>query len=126
MGFGDEEDEVCTRRWRSQRENLPGKSSKSMLENSLGNIPEKIVGKFAAALAAGVLFAAIPGGGLTAWAGEWSQTEDGTWYYLEEGERVTGWQRIDGVWYCLDEESGPGYPSPPSLLRIFRICWQII
>ena len=84
-----------------------GKSAGKTIEK----YTRKIAGKFAAALAAGVLFAAIPGGCLTAWAGEWSQTEDGTWYYLEEGERVTGWQRIDGVWYCLDEESGAWIPK---------------
>ncbi len=93
-----------------------GKSAGKIIEKYAGKFAgkytRKIVGKFAAALAAGVLFAAIPGGGLTAWAGEWSQTEDGTWYYLEEGERVTGWQRIDGVWYCLDEESGAWIPKP--------------
>lgn len=51
-------DEICIRGWRSQRENLPGKSSKSMPENS---------------------------------------------------RRL--WQRIDGVWYCLDEESGAWIPK---------------
>ena len=51
-------DEICIRGWRSQRENRPGKSSKSMLENS---------------------------------------------------RRL--WQRIDGVWYCLDEESGAWIPK---------------
>ena len=51
-------DEICIRGWRSQRENLPGKSSKSMPENS---------------------------------------------------RRL--WQRIDGVWYCLDGESGAWIPK---------------
>ncbi|WP_374717754.1 PKD domain-containing protein [Neobacillus sp.] len=29
----------------------------------------------------------------------WEQTPDGTWYYYENGKKVTGWKQIDGSWY---------------------------
>lgn len=47
-----------------------------------------------------------------AWAGEWTQAENGDWRYEEDGVYATGWQNIDGIWYYLDTETGIWNPRP--------------
>ncbi|MGN0371921.1 MAG: hypothetical protein ACI4F3_03830 [Enterocloster sp.] len=48
----------------------------------------------------------------TAWAGEWVLRDSGEWFYEENGESVTGWQKINGRWYLLDEETGAWKEKP--------------
>ena len=52
------------------------------------------------------------GSAFTAWAGEWTQAENGDWRYEEEGVYATGWQNIGGIWYYLDTETGIWNPRP--------------
>lgn len=47
-----------------------------------------------------------------AWAGEWVLEDNGAYRYEEEGSNLTGWQNIDGMWYCLDDETGVWNPRP--------------
>ncbi|MCD8222033.1 MAG: hypothetical protein LUD07_07590 [Clostridiales bacterium] len=53
---------------------------------------------------------------LTAWAGEWQKQEDGAWKYEQDGEYLTGWQYIDGVWYYMDTETAE-WVSRPALTQ---------
>lgn len=34
----------------------------------------------------------------------WHKGEDGKWYFVEDGKKVTGWKLIKGLWYLLDEQ----------------------
>ena len=47
-----------------------------------------------------------------AWAAGWVQEQDGQWYYEDGQERLTGWNMIDGTWYCLDSRTGAWEPKP--------------
>ena len=47
-----------------------------------------------------------------AWAAGWVQEQDGKWYYEDGQERLTGWNMIDGTWYCLDSRTGAWEPKP--------------
>ncbi|MGN0159066.1 MAG: hypothetical protein ACI39W_08015 [Brotaphodocola sp.] len=40
-----------------------------------------------------------------AFAGQWEPLEDGNWKYEENGKYLTGWQRVDGVWYYMDPDT---------------------
>ena len=51
------------------------------------------------------LMVSILGCTFPAWAGEWIQGENGQWVYEENQELLKGWNRIDGIWYCLDTET---------------------
>ncbi len=47
--------------------------------------------------------AAVTAVGVTpAFAGQWEELPDGNWKYEENGEYLTGWQQVDGVWYYMD------------------------
>lgn len=44
-------------------------------------------------------------GAFPALAGEWQQTEDGQWQYIQDdGSKATGWLELDGKHYYLDEK----------------------
>lgn len=38
--------------------------------------------------------------------------ENGQWVYEENQELLKGWNRIDGIWYCLDTETGVWIEKP--------------
>lgn len=58
------------------------------------------------------LMVSILGCTFPAWAGEWIQGENGQWVYEENQELLKGWNRIDGIWYCLDTETGVWIEKP--------------
>lgn len=71
----------------------------------------------AAVLAVGsVFFLAVSAGtGLRTYAAEWQQAVNGDWTYVEDdGSLASGWQKINGVWYDLDTETGV-WNSRPAL-----------
>lgn len=41
---------------------------------------------------------------MPAYAGNWIQDEDSTWYYEAADEFVTGWQEINENWYYFNED----------------------
>lgn len=59
-----------------------------------------------------VLAMMVFGCSFSAWAGGWVQADNGDWRYEDEGSYATGWQNIDGIWYCLDTETGVWNPRP--------------
>ena len=63
-------------------------------------------------LAGVALMVSILGCTFPAWAGEWIQEESGQWVYEENQELLKGWNRIDGIWYCLDTETGVWIEKP--------------
>lgn len=63
-------------------------------------------------LAGVAVMVSILGCTFPAWAGEWIQEESGQWVYEENQELLKGWNRIDGIWYCLDTETGVWIEKP--------------
>ena len=52
---------------------------------------------------------------MKAYAAEWQQADNGDWTYAEDdGSLAAGWQKINGVWYYLDPETGVWneHPAP--------------
>lgn len=43
-------------------------------------------------------------GGPTAVSDGWNQKADGSWYYYEGGNMVTGWKQLNGHWYYLKSD----------------------
>ncbi len=65
------------------------------------------IGAFTLAVGSAALLAVSVGTGLKAYAAEWQQAENGDWTYVEDdGSLASGWQKINGVWYDLDSETG--------------------
>lgn len=53
----------------------------------------------------GVCTAVMALGTSPVFAGQWEQLDDGNWKYEENGEYLTGWQQVGGVWYYMDPET---------------------
>ncbi len=53
-----------------------------------------------------MLAAMLTGSSMTAWAGDWTQLDNGSWMYAQEDGYAYGWQQIDGYWNYLDAETG--------------------
>ena len=76
------------------------------------------------AIGSAVVFAVGTETEMKAYAAEWQQAENGDWTYAEDdGSYATGWQKIGGVWYYLDPESGV-WNSHPALDQT-SVCYLI-
>ena len=70
--------------------------------------------KFLALFASAVLAMSFGAPGATAAEkGQWQQTSDGNWQYLETdssgaAQKATGWREIDGKWYYFNTASDKG------------------
>ena len=74
-----------------------------------------LAGAFLLAAGSAAVFAVGTETEMKAYAAEWQQAENGDWTYAEDdGSLASGWQKIDGVWYYLDGETGV-WNSHPSL-----------
>ena len=59
-----------------------------------------------------------------AYAAEWQQAENGTWTYAEDdGSLASGWQKINGIWYDLDPETGVWNERPA--LDETSVCYLV-
>lgn len=76
------------------------------------------------AIGSAVVFAVGTETEMKAYAAEWQQAENGDWTYAEDdGSYATGWQKIGGVWYYLDPESGV-WNSHPALDQT-SVCYLL-
>ncbi len=76
------------------------------------------------AIGSAVVFAVGTETEMKAYAAEWQQAENGDWTYAEdEGSHATGWQKIDGVWYYLEPETGV-WNSHPALDQT-SVCYLV-
>ncbi len=72
-----------------------------------------------------LLFSAFP-----AIAGEWKQTEDEQWQYIQDnGEKATGWLELeDGLYYLMKMATGiPAVGSKttaPGITWMRTACWS--
>ena len=74
-----------------------------------------LAGAFLLAAGSAAVFAVGTETEMKSYAAEWQQAENGDWTYAEDdGSLASGWQKIDGVWYNLDGETGV-WNSHPSL-----------
>ena len=74
-----------------------------------------LAGAFLLAAGSAAVFAVGTETEMKSYAAEWQQAENGDWTYAEDdGSLASGWQKIDGVWYYLDGETGV-WNSHPSL-----------
>lgn len=60
---------------------------------------------------AGITAAALVLSSGTAWAGSWLEEPEG-WAYQEDGNTVSGWNRIDNIWYYMDTGTGLWQEKP--------------
>ena len=61
---------------------------------------------------------------MKAYAAEWQQAENGDWTYAEDdGSLAAGWQKINGVWYYLDPETGVWNEHPA--LNETSVCYLV-
>ena len=76
----------------------------------------KVLLKIQSVAAAVMALSLIIASPFAAFANEWQQEEDGSWYYVDEaGSPRTGWVRPEGEkkWYLLDHETGKWIEKPP-------------
>ncbi len=83
-----------------------------------------LIGAFLLAVGSAAVFAVGTETEMKAYAAEWKQAENGDWSYVEDdGSQATGWQKINGVWYYLDAETGV-WNSHPSLDET-SVCYLV-
>lgn len=83
-----------------------------------------LAGAFLLAAGSAAVFAVGTETEMKSYAAEWQQAENGDWIYTEDdGSLASGWQKIDGVWYYLDTETGV-WNSHPSLDET-SVCYLV-
>ncbi len=58
-----------------------------------------------------------------AFAGEWQNFPDGSWAYEEDGVYLTGWQKINNIWYYLDPATCLWVEHPA--LTVDSVCYLL-